>query len=173
MNDKDFFGLPSKTWTMIVLYTLLIAAILFLALPFLLSLIIPTILQFVYPNNNYDYKYIVDTLDGIAFLVGLLGTVASVLSIMMTLADKKRYTQEKTQTESLIKSIHNLHKEINVVNKYVKQTFEQNQRLGLELYNRKIIGINPNWGVGVCEDGQSNQSPQWEEMTMSGEIENE
>ena len=169
MNDKDVFGLPVKTWTKIVLFSALGILIIFLALPFLVSIVV----SIVNPGFNEKYEYLVDVLDGISIVLGLAGTCASILSIFMTLADKKRFNQEKEQTKALFTSVNELHKEVQTVDKYVKRTFEQNQRLALELYNNKVIKVDHSQGVGVCTDVDPSDDLVWGSITTSGELEND
>ena len=111
-------------------------------------------------------------LDGVAIVVGIVGTVASIVSILMTLADKKRYNLEKKQTEDLVSSVNELHKEIREVDACVKQTFEHNQKLSLELYKKSIIDVNlvANTSVGIATD---NHSRNWETKANAGEKEND
>ena len=168
MTDKDILGLPPKTWAIIILSTFLGMSVIFVILPFLLSVILPI----VSPDNFKDYKYLVDMLDGVAIVVGIVGTVASIVSILMTLADKKRYNLEKKQTEDLVSSVNELHKEIREVDSCVKQTFEHNQKLSLELYKKSIIDVNlvAKTSVGVATD---NHSKNWETKASAGEKEND
>lgn len=170
MDEKNLFGISSKAWTKIILFSLLGVSIIFLAIPFLLSLFLPIIK----PNDVEKYEYLVDMLDGTTVLVGLFGTVASIASIIMTLADKKRYNQEKKQTENLIASVQELHKEIKDVDGCVKQTFEQNQKLALELYKNKVITVDPNTiAFGISIEEQKFKGTSWGNKSSSGEVDHD
>ncbi len=149
-KQKNFLGYPVKFWTKIALFSVFAILLIFIVTPFVFATILPAI-----SSEIEEYEPLVKALDGMAFVVGLVGTVASVLSIVMTIADRKRYQQEKEETQTLLKSVDGLHSEIKNVDDFVKKTYEQNQRLALELYECKIISSNPNLEVHVstCESG--------------------
>lgn len=163
------FGIKIKVWAKLALIVTLGILIIFIVLPFLLSLFLPIIS----PEYRDDFEYLVDMLDGVSIVLALFGTISSVFSITMTLVDKKRYTEEKHQTEKLMESINDMHAEIGIVDTYVKKTFEQNQQLGLELYKNKIIQTNPNCDLGFSVNTTKNSETAWGKKTDSREIEND
>lgn len=135
-NEKKetLWGWPAKNWVNLIVIVSVSALIIFVALPFLLSLIIPFCV-----NDTEKFVVLVDTLDGVALVLGLMGTIASIVSIIMTIADQKRFRNEKEQTEQLVNSVCDLHKELGVVDSYVRKTFETNRQLSAQLYEAKII----------------------------------
>ena len=70
----------------------------------------------------------------------------------------------------MISSIDELHKEILFVDSFVKRTFEQNKRLGLELYNNHIIASDPNQGMGISNNSED-KNASWGSKYIAGEIE--
>ena len=87
MNDKSFCGISEKTWAIIGLIVLICILVIFLIAPFLISLIIP----FISPSSDVEHYQLVDTLDGVAIVLAITGTVASVASICLTFADHKSF----------------------------------------------------------------------------------
>ncbi len=166
MNEKEFLGVSIRTWTYFLLYSVLGALVLFIGIPFLLAIFLPII----NPEYTEKYNYLVDILDGVSIILGIIGTVASVFSIIMTLVDRKRFIQEKKQTDKLMKSVNMLHDELDTVHNFVKQTFEQNQRLALELYNNNIINTNPNVNIVVSTGETLPRTKNWENKEFAGEI---
>lgn len=137
-SDKDLlWGWPIKRWTTIFVWATIIILSVFLIIPFILSLVVPLI----WPDKLFTH--LPDALDGMSLVLGLMGTVASIVSIAMTIADQKRYRSEQTETEKLMRAVAKLHKEISVVDEYVKKTFETNNNLALQLYKSNIVAQNP------------------------------
>ena len=167
MSEKKIMGLYTKTWVILVLISLFVFLSIFIIIPYLLATFIPII------DSDNDYSYLVDSIDGASLLVGIVGTIASAVSIIMTLLDRSRYNQEKTQTDNLFNSMNNLHKEIKTVNMYVKKTFEQNQRLAFELYENKTITVDSDAEIGVSINERLQQSRDWTDKEDSGEIIND
>lgn len=164
-DEKDTFlwGWPINRWALLIVVVSLGSFILFVAMPFFLGLVIP-----MFAEKPEEYTYLVDTLDGIALLLGLVGTLASTISIFMTLADQKRFTNEKEQTALLVKSVSELHTEIGIVEDYVRKTFENNRELALQLYNANIIPKQPadmDFGVSTEINGCN-----WENVQKAKEI---
>ena len=165
-NDEKvtlLWGWPINRWATLIVCVALGSFFLFVAAPFLLSLLIP-----IFAEKPNDYVYLVDTLDGVALVLGLVGTIASVISIFMTLADQKRFSNEKEQTATLVKSVEGLHDEIGVVEDYVRKTFEDNRELSLQLYNANIIPRKPDkvdFGVSTAVNGCN-----WENVQKAREI---
>lgn len=168
-SNEYFFGIKISTWTTIILATSLGALIVFIALPFLLSLILPII----FPQHQENFEYLVDSLDGVSIVLALLGTIASTLSIIMTIEDKKRYSEEKQETEKLINSLDKVHEEIGIVHTCVQKTFEQNRALGLELCKSNIITNKADSDLGFSINVNKNNDNAWEEKTKAREIEND
>lgn len=164
-DEKDTFlwGWPINRWATITVVVSLGSFVLFVAMPFILGLFIP-----MFAEKPEEYTYLVDTLDGVALLLGLVGTLASTISIFMTLADQKRFTNEKEQTALLVKSVSELHTEIGIVEDYVRKTFENNRELALQLYNANIIPKQPadmDFGVSTEINGCN-----WENVQKAKEI---
>jgi ABC-type multidrug transport system fused ATPase/permease subunit len=159
MSEKKIWGVSKKAISVVCMIIGISSFLIFLIIPFIVATLVPII----FPDRVSEYEYLVDHIDGIALLVGILGTVASILSIVMTIIDKKRYSEEKKTTEQLLDSVTDMHKEISVVDDYVRRTFEQNQRMGLELYRNNIIKIDPNnAAIGVSTDS-AYVTNQWNE----------
>lgn len=169
-NPKDvFWGIKTKSWTILAWTVIIGIIVVFIVLPFLISLLLPLV------NANYgkDFEYLVDMLDGVSIVLALVGTLASGLSIAMTLVDKKRYAEEKEHTIALMNSVNALHTEVGIVDGYVKKTFEQNQLLRLELYSSKNAQYNPTGDLGVSVNPSKAPEAAWEKQTRSGEVEND
>lgn len=165
IDEKDslLWGWPINRWATLIVIVSLGSFILFVVIPFLLGLLIP-----IFAKEPDKYIYIVDTLDGVALVLGLAGTLASVISIFMTLADQKRFSNEKEQTTALVKSVGELHTEIGIVEDYVRKTFENNRELALQLYNANIIPKQPievDFGVSTVVNGCN-----WENVHKAKEI---
>ena len=151
MGQKKIFGISIKCWTILSLVAAGLLLLIFVISPFVIALLVPLF----NPEHSDDYAELVTTLDGTALVVGLFGTVASICSILMTLSDKRRYEQEKNQTNQLFSNIEDLQKDSKQVQNYVRQTFELNRRLGVELYKKKIIETDPSLGLGISTGGNS------------------
>lgn len=147
--QNTVLGWPISKWSSLLTIVGLVSLGLFIGLPFLIALLVP-----IFSEKPENYQYLVDTLDGISIVLGLLGTIASGISIAMTLADQKRFQNEKVQTSLLIDSVGKIQDEVSVVKDYVRQTFESNKELSLQLYNAKIISKQPSsTDFGVSTDG--------------------
>ena len=161
-NGEYLWGWPIKRWTAIFVWATVLILVIFLAVPFVLSLIVPLIWQ------GKTFEHLPSALDGISFVLGLIGTVASIVSIAMTVADQKRYRKEKTETEQLMRSVAKLHKEISVVDSYVRKTFETNRQLALQLYKSNFVPHSPQEAVvGVSNE---HDAAQWGDKTAAQEI---
>ena len=161
-KDNLLWGWPINRWATLIVIVSLGSFALFVAIPFLLGLLIP-----MFAKEPDKYVYLVDTLDGVALVLGLAGTLASVISIFMTLADQKRFSNEKEETAALVKSVSELHTEIGVVEDYVRKTFENNRELALQLYNANIIPTQPA-GVGFGVSTEINGC-NWESVRKANE----
>ena len=161
-NGDYLWGWPIKRWTSICVWLTILILAIFLVAPFVLSMIVPLIWQ------GKTFEHLPSALDGMSFVLGLVGTIASLVSIAMTVADQKRYRKEKTETEQLMKSVAQLHKEIRIVDSYVRKTFEANNKLALQLYKSSFIPNNPQvTTVGVANE---HDSAQWGNKTAAREI---
>lgn len=171
-NDNSIvFGLKTKTWAIIILIVLAIVFFVFIMAPYILAMIAPLL--------SIDGTNFVGLMDGVALIVGITGTIASIASIFMTFADKKRYNREKEETQELIQSVSNLrrevqntatrlHGDVKAVADEVTKTFQQNARLGLALYDKKVIDSNPNL-VDVSVNPSASASSTWQNSAASGE----
>ena len=161
--NSDLWGWPIKNWVKLIITISISACGLFVCLPFLIALVVP-----IFADDPNDFLYLVDTLDGVSLVLGLTGTVASVVSIVMTIADQKRFKNEKEQTEKLIDSVGQLHNEIGVVEKYVRETHEKHRELALQLYNANVIPKQPDeakFGVSTDMNGVD-----WADVCQAQEI---
>ena len=164
-NEKldTLWGWPAKKWTNLIVITSLTAFSVFVVLPFLISLIVP-----LFAKEVDKLEFLVDTLDGVALVLGLLGTIASGVSIIMTIADQRRFRNEKEQTAALVKSVSDLHEELSVVDSYVRKTFESNRQLSVKLFNTNIIDMQDDKkDIGVSFD---TDSCDWSEVKNANEI---
>ena len=128
------------------------------------------VLPAIYPDRAEQFSYISERLNGVSLIVGGVGTIASLLSIIMTFLDRKRYSQEKKESKILMSGVNDLKGEVSVVINYVKKTFEQNQRLALCLYEKKVIDKNPNAAdVGVSTQYSSSNVQEWQKKANSNE----
>lgn len=171
-NDASIvFGLKTRTWAIIILIVL--------AVTFLVFIIAPYVLAMVAPLLSIDGTNLVGLMDGVALIVGITGTIASIASIIMTFADKKRYNREEEETKGLIKSVSDLrtevtntaaklHNDVKLVADEVTKTFQQNARLGLALYDKKVIDSNPNL-VDVSVSPSASAGSAWQNSAASDE----
>lgn len=92
-GKKQLFGFTIKFWVTFLVFFICIILLIFEVAPFLTAVI----LNAVYPDK--DFSGIMGLAEGITFIVGLLGTIASAASIIMTLMDRKRYNAENKLAE--------------------------------------------------------------------------
>ena len=145
-SNDTFLGIQLKVWAKIILHSIFWIVLIFIVVPFLLSVFLPIL----NPNFKKEYGYLVDMLDGVSIVLALFSTVASGFSIIMTFIDKKRYSEEKNQTLRLFSSVEDMQAEIKIVDTYVQKTFEQNQKLALELFNNKVIQVFGTFSNDLC-----------------------
>lgn len=92
---------------------------------------------------------------------------------------ESHYNREKEETQGLIQSVSDLRNEVNntatrlhndvkAVADEVTKTFQQNARLGLALYDKKVIDSNPNL-VDVSVSPSAPSGSAWQNSTASGE----
>lgn len=158
--ERKFFGLNPKTWAIITLIIGISTFTILVLVPYIIAILLPII------NGTYDQ--LISLTDGIALTVGIVGTIASVLSIVMTEKDKKRYTQEKEQMQDLVTSVKSLREDVSGIAANVDKTFQQNTRLGAALFKKNVIDINPNL-IDISVNDSANSSPTWNEGKKSGE----
>lgn len=149
MDKKVSLGKCMPVWIKIVTTIVIVSIFIFIVLPYMLALLMPII------SSGGDYEYLVSMIDGASLLVGITGTVASIASIIMTFYDHARYKKEQQEADKLYKTVENLYRKLELTNEYVKQTFEQNQRLALELLQNDVIKNNPNVNLIIYEDKQA------------------
>lgn len=158
--EKRFFGLKIKTWAILTLIISITLLTIFVLVPYIVAII--------FPLFDKKTEQLVSLTDGIALTVGLVGTIASILSIVMTEKDKKRYTQEKEQMEALVASVTELQDKVCAIAENVDKTFQQNVRLGAALFKKNVIDENPNL-IDISVNDSTQTSPTWNSGKTSGE----
>ncbi len=164
-NKSIVFGLTTKAWAIIILSFISAVSLVFLIMPYVMSVILPA----CYPDKADEFGYLAERLNGVSLIVGLAGTIASILSIIMTFFDRKRYSQEKKESKILLDKIEGVRNEVDEVFKYVKETFEQNERLAVCLYEKNVIDKNPNAKWGFSTQNHTDNNSGWQTQSKSNE----
>ncbi len=128
-NDIRYFGLKAKTWAIIVLVFIGILSLVFLVTPYIVGLVTSTI------NGNIDD--FVSKINGYTIALSIVGTVASVLSIIITFLDQKRFSNEKEYSEQLLTDVKNLGNVLQKVSTNIESIKDDNEKLSLELHHIK------------------------------------
>ena len=146
--EKRYFGFTTKTWTILLILSVASTFIIFLVAPYTMGLYIAT------KNGN-----IAEFLSGINYFtifLSILGTVASVLSIIMTLIDRKRYVQEKEHSEKLLLKL----REVSV---NVETIQAENHGIKLDLLQIKDT-------IKMSKEVKDKNTGDWADKEHSGEV---
>ena len=127
---KQVFGITVKQWTMLFIGFIFAILFFFAVLPFAVALI----LHAIYPDK--DFSGIMGLSDGITFIIGFVGTIASAASIIMTILDRKRYVAEQILAEEQRKSVQKIDDNITKMNKVLERFENKNNSLLMELLKR-------------------------------------
>lgn len=158
-GEKKVLGIKVKSWVILFVFLILATIFIFAAIPFIISLI----LQAVYPGN--DYSKVMGLSEGVTFIIGFLGTIASISSIFMTVVDRKRYNEETVlaneQRES-VQKILSMTKDMSVI---LEQTSIENHRMAMAILGDK--NKNPNVSVSTKDEVSTGE---WNSVDESAEI---
>jgi len=128
-SKKTYLGLKSKTWSIILLLSVLVSFIVFLIVPYTIGLILSA-----QKNSVDDF---LSKINGFTIFLSIVGTVASIWSIIMTFLDKQRYSDEKKHSEQLFSEVKTLGTTLLNVGDNIKMLKEENEKLSLEVHDLK------------------------------------
>ena len=160
-GEKKVLGIKVKSWVKFFIFLILATIFVFAAVPFIVSLI----LQALYPDN--DYSKVMGLSEGVTFIIGFLGTIASISSIFMTIMDRKRYNEETAlanEQRDSIQKILTMTKDMSVI---LEQTSIENHKMAMEIFGNK--NKNPNVSVSTKDEDSTTE---WSPVDASDEIRN-
>ncbi len=135
-GEKKVLGFKVKTWVKFFIFLVLAIIFVFAAGPFIVALILHTI----YPDK--DYSEILGMAEGLTFIIGILGTIASVASIFMTILDRTRYDDERKLAEEQRESVKKIGQNIDKMGFCLERFESKNTRLLMKLLKKEDNGDN-------------------------------
>lgn len=145
---KRYFGLSSKTWAIFFMSIIVLTFLIFLIVPYVVGLCIAA-----------QKDSITEFLSGINYFtifLSILGTAASVSSIIMTLVDRKRYNEEKEHSQELLSKLRD-------VSVCVETIQADNHSIKLDLLQIKDT-------IRMSKEVKDNNTGDWADGQNSGEI---
>lgn len=156
-GNKQLFGFTVKFWVKFLVFFICIILLIFEAVPFLAAVI----LNAVYPDK--DFSGIMGLAEGITFIVGLLGTIASAASIIMTLMDRKRYNAENKLVEKQQESVEKIFEMTQKMSIQLEQTSAENHKMAIKI----LKDDNENPALSVSSDEKV--ASDWNQVAQSEE----
>lgn len=126
-GKQQVFGFTVKQWIKFLVVFIIIILIVFAGLPFSVALI----LHAVYPEK--DFSSLMGLAEGITFIIGAIGTIASAASIIMTLLDRKRYTEEQKLAEEQRTFVKEIDENINKMGEVLEHFQSENNMLLMKI----------------------------------------
>lgn len=155
-SPKTYYGLPAKTWAIISLWFVGTIYVVFLVFPFILGLISALI--------NKDMETFLNEIDGFTIFISIIGTIASVASIIMTLIDKQRFSEEKQHTKELFSEVADLKDVLSAVTNNIGIIRDESQDIKLEVLEIKNR---------ISTEVKNDIGTKWENKDESKEIEDD
>lgn len=129
-GKQQIFGFTVKQWIKFLVGFIIIILIVFAGLPFAVALI----LHAVYPDK--DFSGLMGLAEGITFIIGAIGTIASAGSIVMTLLDRKRYTEEQKLAEEQRVFVKEIDENINKMSEVLERFQSENNKMLLQILEK-------------------------------------
>ena len=153
--DNIYFGLKSKTWSIIIL--------LFIVAIFVIFLIAPFVAGFIIAVKNNNVEAFLSEINEFTVFLGFVGTIASVLSIIVTFMDKQRYSEEKKQNDNMFSEVKNLSSILRSVKSNIETILDENRSIILDITKIKDT-------ITMSKEVKEDNRGEWHPPTGNGEI---